>query len=418
MNISTSHRLCLAAPVFYPTYGGSLLRFKSYLPGLRERNLDLRVYTGTPHSRESTAEDKAMGWDRYPVGQFMPQTQVEGVPLHRVRLPEHKGKHRTRVFNRMLLECCRKPEYRPDVLQMVGSLKYRSIPLLQELRRMEIPVLYAVTVAPPKTAKRKWLSLSQRREIKLFNLLDCIVTNNEPLRDFVRDMGIRTRVEIIPNGVDLQRFHPAADANERQAVRDSLGISAEDTMITTVGGVMPRKGSDLLLAAWARLAADYPRVHLVFIGPRKDLEQRGLKSFAGRLETLMRQSGSPERVHFTGLCDTVPGYMRATDIFVLPSEREGMPNAVLEAMASRVPVVITPFKGLSGDLGVPGEQFLLSNRNAVDLSSTLKRLLDEPDLASALGKRGQEWITQTMNIDKSLDRYANLYHELAVARKC
>ena len=417
MSSSTRHRLWLAAPVFYPTYGGSLLRFKSYLPGLRERNLDVRVYTGTPHNREKTAADEAMGWERYPEGQFMPVTEVEGTPLHRIRLPDRKGRRRTQIYNSGLLECCRTAKYRPDILQMVGSLKYRSIPLLRELRRMAIPTLYAVTVAPPKPAKLKLLSLSQHREIKLFNLLDCIVTNNEPLREFVREMGIKTRVEIIPNGIDLERFYPATDASGRQALRDSLGIGASDIMITTVGGVMPRKGSDLLLDAWARLASDYPRVHLVFVGPRKDLEQRGLKRFAGRLKALIRKSGSPERVHFTGLSENVPAYMQASDIFVLPSEREGMPNAVLEAMASRVPVVITPFKGLSNDLGVPGEHFLLSNRNAADLSSALKQLLDDPGLASALAERGLAWVQETMSIDKSLDRYANLYHELAAGRK-
>ena len=52
MSSSTKHRLCLASPVFFPTYGGSQLRFKRYLPGLARRDLDIRVYTGTPHSKK------------------------------------------------------------------------------------------------------------------------------------------------------------------------------------------------------------------------------------------------------------------------------------------------------------------------------------------------------------------------------
>jgi glycosyltransferase involved in cell wall biosynthesis len=417
MSVSRTHRLCLASPVFYPTYGGSQLRFQSYLPGLRERDLDVRVYTGTPHAKEMTSAEEALHWNQYPTGEFMPVAQVAGTPVHRVRLPDSKGKNRTRVYNDKLLECCNHPEYRPDVLQMIGPLKPRSIPLLRQLRKMGIPMLYAVTVAPPKPSKKSWFkwSQSQRAQKKLFNLLDCIVTNNEPLLDFVREAGIRTRVEIIPNGVDLQRFHPADDQQQRQAIRDTLGIAANDTMITTVGGVMPRKGSHLLLEAWARLATEFPNAHLVLVGPRKDLEQPGLKSFRNQLKKTISNSGAPERVHFTGLCKNVEEYQRAADIFVLPSEREGMPNSVLEAMASRVAVIVTPFKGLSHDLGTPGTHFLLCDRDAGDLSSALRLLLENPAQRSLFATQGYQWIKATMNIDRSLDKYAALYHELAEA---
>ena len=120
MSASRKHRLCLASPVFYPTYGGSQLRFLSYLPGLRERELDVRVYTGTPHAKEMTSAEEALHWDQYPIGEFMPVMQVAGTPIHRVRLPDGKGKQRTRIYNDKLLECCNSPKYRPDVLQMIG----------------------------------------------------------------------------------------------------------------------------------------------------------------------------------------------------------------------------------------------------------------------------------------------------------
>jgi len=345
MTSKTTHRLCLASPVFFPTYGGSQLRFKRYLPGLVQRALDIHVCTGTPNGKEMSPEETAL-WGKYRIGEQMPVTEIDGVPVHRVRLPDRKGMARTRTFNQYLLDLCDNPDYRPDVIQMVGPLKPLSIPLLKQLRKRNIPTLYAVTVAPPNDVKRKWYSLKQRREIELFNLLDCIVTNNAPLKTYVRQLGIKTRVEIIPNGGDLERFRPASNPAENSAVRRTLGVGDDDVMITTVGGIMPRKGSDLLLEAWASLAADYPNSHLVLVGPRKDLEQSGLKLFGNRLESLVRQSGAPQRVHFTGLSDQVDKLTRASDIFVLPSEREGMPNSILEAIASRVPVIMTPFKGL------------------------------------------------------------------------
>jgi glycosyltransferase involved in cell wall biosynthesis len=402
--------------VFFPTYGGSLLRFKRYLPGLGQRDLDIRVYTGTPHNKEMSAEESAQ-WGVYPVGEFMPRSEIDGVPVHRVRLPDAKGKARTRTYNRKLLELCDTPSCRPDVVQMVGPLKPLSIPLLKQLRERSIAKLYAVTVAPPRPAKRKWYSLAQRKEVELFNLLDCIVTNNEPLKEFVRAVGIRTRVEIIPNGIDLTRFRPAENPAERQVMRDRLGIAPDHTMIISVGGVMPRKGSDLLVEAWTQLVGDHPDTHLVLVGPRKDLEQPGLRAFRRRLEELIAQSGAPQRIHFTGLSDEVPAYTRAADILALPSEREGMPNSVLEAMASRVPVVLTPFTGLSRDLGRADCEYLMCERTATALAATLRQLLASAELRNTIAQQGYDWACRTMSLERSLDRYAALYHELAAARR-
>ncbi|HED18317.1 MAG TPA: hypothetical protein ENI74_02300, partial [Gammaproteobacteria bacterium] len=155
MNSLPKHRLCLASPVFYPTYGGSQLRFLRYLPGLRERGLDIRVYTGTPNGKEMSAEEAAW-WGDCPTGEFMPTTEVSGIPVHRVKLPDKRGVTRTQTYNDRLLEYCSNPEYRPDVIQMVGPLKPMSIPLLRQLRDMRIPLLYAVTIAPPEPSRKKW----------------------------------------------------------------------------------------------------------------------------------------------------------------------------------------------------------------------------------------------------------------------
>jgi len=230
-------------------------------------------------------------------------------------------------------------------------------------------------------------------------------------------LGIKTPVEIIPNGVDLKRFRPQQNPAKSQSLRQRFGIGADDCMIISIGGIMPRKGSDLLVEAWARLAPDHPGLHLVLVGPRKDLEQPGLKQFGRKLENRIQTSGAAERVHFTGLSDEVEALLRASDIFVLPSEREGMPNSVLEAMASRVPVVITPFKGLSEDLGEAGTHYLLSERTPAALTSSLQRLLDDTELRQQLAHQGYHWVTRTMSLDKSLDRYAAMYHRMAGKNK-
>ena len=265
---TTSIRLCVASPIFFPTYGGSHLRYMGYLPGLRKEGLAVRVFSGTPMTDDVTPQDIAARWSAFSVGQMIPEDVVNGTPVHRVRLPTEKGFYRRLQFNRSLLDFCRNPAYRPDVLQLVGTQRVGSIPWLRRLRAMGIATLYSVTTASKVMRKRRWLDLRLLRYRLLFNSFDCIVTNNTPLGTALTDMGVTSRIEIIPNGVDFERFHPSDAREEIYALRAALGIGIDELMIVTVGAVIARKGADLLVEAWGRIHREHPNTHLVFVGPR------------------------------------------------------------------------------------------------------------------------------------------------------
>jgi glycosyltransferase involved in cell wall biosynthesis len=407
--------LCLASPLFYPTYGGSQLRFLRYLPGFSKRGIDVRIVSGTPTPRDVTASDIVEAWSRYPAGTLLPVEIVNGVPITRVRLPDKGGLHRSFHYLRTLYRHCR--SHRPDVLQLFGTLSYNAVPLLWRLRAMGIPSVYAITITSKlnkqrKSPLRRWLTMSKLRNRALFNALDCIIVNNDKMRELMREMGVTSRIEIIRNGVNLRRFHPAENRQGFTRIREALGIAPDELMVTTVGAVMPRKGSDLLLRAWGRVLESTPRVHLVFVGPRRDLQDPRLSDFRASLERLIGDSGAPGQVHFTGLVENVETYLHASDVFVLPSHREGMPNSVLEAMACGVPVIITPFLGLSHDLGTPGEHYLLADFSPDSLAGELRRLLQDPGLRQRLADAALQRIRQTMDLESSLDQYASLYKEL------
>ena len=233
------------------------------------------------------------------------------------------------------------------------------------------------------------------------------------MRQQMLDLGVSVRMEYIPNGVDLKRFRPPTTIEEKLQTRRLLGLQENQTVISTVGAVHPRKGTDFLLEAWNRLTDRFPNAHLYIIGLRKDLTYPDLKEFGHKLQSLINASGAPERIHFTGLIRNVEEYLRASDIFVFPSQREGMPNVVLEAMASGLPVILTPFVGLSAELGKANREYLLADREADSLATVLNKLLENRSMLEKMGKKARRWVEDTLDLDRCLDRYALLYYELA-----
>ncbi len=410
-------KLCLASPHFFPTYGGAQMRYLRYLPGFRARGLDTWVATGTPMLEERTEVDRDLDWYEHAPGDMLPPDEVDGTPVHRVRLPDHKGRRRHRIFYRTVVELCSDPALRPDAVQFVSNLRARAIPWLLRLRRMGIPTLYSVSqfpTWPDKKVKRIWRKHFYR---SLYNTLDCIVTNSDPQAEFLRSIGVRTRIEMIPNGVNLQRFHPPRDLEARRALRRSLGIPEEATVVVTVGAVMPRKGQDLLLEAWQAVAKRFAEPHLLIVGPRADLNDPKLGDYRKRIAELVDASGASDRIHFAGMAGDVEENLRAADLFVLATKREGFPNSVLEAMATGLPVVVTPFVGRSPSMGSEGEHYLLVERDAAALAAGLERLLEDPALRQRLGEAGLALVERDFDVERSLDRYVALYRELATDRR-
>jgi glycosyltransferase involved in cell wall biosynthesis len=410
-------RLCLATPVFFPTYGGAQLRYLRYLPGLKGYGADVRVFTGTATPLDFTPEDVYAVWSAHRLGRMLPVDGIDGTPVHRVRLPDRKGVLHRWLFYRSLYAFCRNPEFRPDVLQLLGTIRVGSLPWIRRIKALGVATLYSVTTASKVTRRNEGFDLRLFKFRTVFNTMDCVVTNSTHLKDLLLAMGVTTRVEAIPNGVDLSRFSPDGPPGRREEIRADLGIGPTDRVLTAVGAVMSRKGSDLLVEAFGRLAGTHPDVHLVFVGPRQRGDESHHNDFQERIDRLVADSGAPERVHFVDLTAEVPNYLRAADVCVLPSRREGLPNSVLEAMACGKPVVMTPFEGLSSDLGEPGREYLLAEHDPDALAQVLKRLLADPALAADVGARGLEWVRSRMSLGDSVTRYAQLYEELAAVRR-
>ena len=148
------------------------------------------------------------------------------------------------------------------------------------------------------------------------------------------------RLVVIPNGVDPERFDRAEGVD-----RGSIGVPPGAFLALYVGRLDPQKGLSFLLEAAARVVASRPDWHLALVG---DGPLRDALRAEAEASPILRG-----HVHWLGRRDDVPGLLKAADLLVLPSLWEGMPNAVLEAMAAGLAVVATSVEGTE-DLIVPG----------------------------------------------------------------
>jgi glycosyltransferase involved in cell wall biosynthesis len=200
-------------------------------------------------------------------------------------------------------------------------------------------IVSGIRVAEKRSRLRLWID----------RVTDGLVTQHVCVSRDVADFSIKrgglpsAKISVIPNGVDFDRYANAAPADLTQ-----FGVPRGSRVLLFVGRLDPQKGPLQLLEASAQLFPDHSDLHLVIVGD-------GPLGAELRSWTLARNLES--RVHFAGRQENVAGLMRAADLFVLPSQWEGLPNVVLEAMAAGTPIVATAVEGIrelleDGRLGV------------------------------------------------------------------
>jgi glycosyltransferase involved in cell wall biosynthesis len=398
--------VCLASQRFYPTFTGSGRRFQGYAPGLGARGIDLRVFAAAePGERLSATASRN--------DQLLPVEYLDDLMVQHVQLPQAGTYRRECAYVSALVDYCRQPSTRPNLIQAL-SVSQRWLPWRFSFRRLRIPFVYTKTMVG-ELSTNPWKWCLQRIYWRIpFLMADCVVVSSTVAQDAWRDIGVKGRIEVIPNGVNLICFRPATSVGERQALRLQLGLDPVCEVILFVGGLIKRKGVDVLVEAWRTIAQERPRACLVLVGPGREDMRSDMYSapFQAQLEAAIASSGAAERVICTGQVDNVEAYFQAADLFVFPSRREGMGNVVMEALACALPTIVAPFIGLPDEFGRPGEQYVLVERTPEALAQATIALLANPERRQQLGHQGRRWAEERLDVEKSLDQYAALYREL------
>lgn len=239
----------------------------------------------------------------------------------------------------------------------------------------------------------------------------CLLTGCSPeLVERVRALGIPSpfpaeRSRVIPYGVDALHFAPGRD---RTGWRARLGIPAEAPLALGVGRMATKKGFHVLFEALPRVMAERPTAHVVLAG-------------SGDLLAKFRTAAErwPGRVHLPGGVDhdTLPDLYRAADLFVLPAVHDakgnvdGLPNVILEAMASALPVIATPISGIPLAVEAEATGLLPAERDANALAEALVRLLGDAEARGRMGENARENVVRHLTWPAIATRYRAAYVE-------
>jgi len=232
----------------------------------------------------------------------------------------------------------------------------------------------------------------------LHRLGACVVGNSPAVVSHLQRCAhiAPSRLRCVPGGVDVEQIRAAAPAD-----RQALGIPDTLRIVMWVGRMDPVKGLDELIDAFAVVAKSID-ARLLLVGAGE---------YAGAVRRRIETHGLQERVMLLGRRDDVPSLLKIADVFVFPSRTEGMPNALLEAMAAGRAIVTTDVPGCRDVIVHQENGLLVPSQDAIALSEAIRRLLSDQALSSRLAHSAENSAAH-YGFDRTVDRYEALYRHL------
>ena len=237
---------------------------------------------------------------------------------------------------------------------------------------------------------------------------DAFVAMSRLISDEFQAAGVPPeRVAYIPHGVDCARFVPATD-EERAGLRSRLGIPASAIVVTYTGRLLRGKGLEDLVEAFGRLAAREPELRLFLVGSGGGQAL----SVEDQLWNTVQAAGLGARVTFTGRVAHVEDYLRASDVFVFPSEFEALGLSLVEASACGLPCIGARTGGIVDVIEDSTSGLLFAPGDPDALTEALGSLVADPGRRRALGARARAVALERFDEEDALARYKALFREV------
>jgi len=219
----------------------------------------------------------------------------------------------------------------------------------------------------------------------------------------------KDRIIHLSNGVDIWgQFHP--ELIPKYGIEHFLtqeGLSKDDFIFTFIGRMVREKGIFELVEAFKRIVREYPHAKLLLIGGFLESE-RDQESFHQLLKEFEH-----DNIKYLGLRNDIPLLLRASDVFILPSHREGLPRSIIEAMAMEKPIIATNIRGCREEVFNNENGFLVEKCNVDELTFSMKEMIMNTDMVQQFGMRSREIVEELFDEENVLKKQIMLFKHLS-----
>jgi len=248
--------------------------------------------------------------------------------------------------------------------------------------------------------------------------IDHYIPLSEPIKSSSLKAGIPAdRITKIPQMVDTEKYKPI-DSQNKLVIRESLGLPKNSFIISFIGAIIPRKGVDILITAFEKTVKALAKkdLFLLLIGPKHLTHEDSYdnSTFVEYIDkTIAESEYIKDKFLFVGRVDNVDEYLKASDLFVFPSKREGLPSAILEAGASGLAGIVSPLDGVcKHDIFIDEDEGLIVELNSHSFANAMIDLITNDGKRKLLGRNARKRMCESFSPDIITDKYIKLYKHI------
>jgi glycosyltransferase involved in cell wall biosynthesis len=377
---------------YYPEYSGAATQCRALSERLVRKNVQVMVITFT--------HDEALP----------SRERIDGIDVKRIYTLRKRFsgiKNALRVFALLIAD---RKQY--DIVHFHGFNKHLLVAGLIKyfLKKKIVLKLSLLTFDNPDVIMKH--SIFYRLAYALCDKIICTI--REMLCEVKSYPVLSDKAVLIPNGVDKNRYFPL-DSVKKRRLRTRLTLPQNSIVVLFIGVIGVRKGVDVLLSAWNRLKKDPDPgdLTLLIVGPfQSDVVTGQNEDIVLKSNLLKIATEKNKRVIITGMTDRPEMYYHCSDIFVLPSRSEGMPNSLLEAMACGLACVGSDISGINELLMHRQNGLLFDAENPSQLAISVQTLVRDYKLRTDCQQAGRKDIVEKYDLSVLANRYIVLYDEL------
>lgn len=371
-----SINVVMITQAYLPLLGGAEKQLSALAPLFKERGVDVHIVTR-----------------RYPG--MVPFELIRGVPVYRLPILKTKALA-SLIFTMTAIPLIRR--LRPDIIHAHGLLSPTTTAVAAK-RLWGTPVVAKSLRGGllGDFARLRKGTLGRYRFDLIQNHVDTFIAISNEIEHELIEGGIAPeRCKFIPNGVALDEFQPV-DKDRKKLLRIQLRLP-EGFLVIFAGRLEHEKRVDDLIKVWTHVQRRCANAHLLILG-------------TGRQEEKLRKMATGN-ILFGGVVENVAPYLQTADVFVLPSVAEGLSNALLEALASGLPVVVTATGGTTDIVRHKVSGWLIHDYQSETLVEGILAFLENQSLREQCALEGRRYVMENYSLNRTANNLCKLYSNL------